>query len=208
MPLFVIVALVIGTGALLWLLQRKLSCDRELVRLRQELAAESQRSRDSENQQQLLFSSNPYPMWVYDCATLRFVSVNDAAVQTYNFSREEFLEMTLLDIRPPEEIPALLDLVNQVHLGFNCAGIWRHRRKDGSLLFAEISAFRYEQDRHPYELVLANNVTERKLMEEALRQSQASLQALVDSAPFGICRTSLDEDRFESLNPAMLTILG
>ena len=47
-----------------------------------------------------------------------------------------------------------------------------------------------------------------KLMEEALRQSQASLQSLVDSAPFGICRSSLDEDRFESLNPAMLKILG
>jgi len=208
MPLFVIVALVIGAGALLWLLQRKLSCDRELVRLRQELAAESQRSCDAENQQQLLFSSNPYPMWVYDCATLRFVSLNDAAVQTYGFSREEFLEMTLLDIRPPEEIPALLDLMNQVHLGFNCAGIWRHRRKDGSLLFAEIRAFRFEQDGHPYELVLANNVTERKLMEEALRQSQASLQSLVDSAPFGICRTLLDDDRLESLNPAMLKILG
>src|SRR5664279_2648149 len=86
----------------------------------------------------------------------------------------------LLDIRPPEEIPALLDLMNQVHLGFNCAGVWRHRRKHGSLLFAEIRAFRFEQDGHPYELVLANNVTERKLMEEALRQSQASLQSLVD----------------------------
>ena len=49
---------------------------------------------------------------------------------------------------------------------------------------------------------------QRKLMEEALRQSQASLQSLVDNAPFGIIRSSLNEDRFESLNPAMLKILG
>ena len=98
---------------MLWLLQRKLSGDRELARLRQELTVESARSRDAESQLQLLFSANPYPMWIYDCATLRFVSVNDAAVQAYGFSREEFLGMTLLDIRPPEEKPTFLDCVNQ-----------------------------------------------------------------------------------------------
>ena len=208
MPLIVIFIFALLAGALLWLLRRKLSGDRELVRLRQELAVELARSRDAESQQQLLFSANPYPMWVYDCATLRFVSVNDAAVRTYGFSREEFLGMTILDIRPPEKTPTLPDCVNQIHLGFNSAGIWRHRRKDGGLLFAESRAFRFEQGGHPYELVLANNVTERNLMEEALRQSQASLQSLVDRAPFGICRTLLNEDRFESLNPAMLKILG
>jgi PAS domain S-box-containing protein len=208
MPLIVVFALVMGAGAFLWVLQRKLTCDRELARLRQDLAVEAARSRDAENQQQFLFSSNPYPMWTYDCATLRFVSVNDAAVRTYGFSREEFLEMSLLDIGPPAEVPTLLDCVNQIHLGFNSAGIWRHRRKDGSLLFADIRAFRFEQNGRDYELVLSHDVTERKLMEEALRQSQASLQSLVDGAPFGICQTSLDEDRVESVNPAMLNILG
>ena len=185
-----------------------MASDRELARLRQALAAESAHLRDAENQQHLLFSANPYPMWVYDCATLRFVSVNDAAVRTYGFSREEFLGMTLLDIRPPEETPALLDYVNHIHPGFNSAGIWRHRRKDGSLLFVEIRGFTFERNGRYYELILANDVTQRKLMEEALRQSQASLQSLVDGAPFGICRTSINEDRFESLNPAMLKILG
>src|ERR1022692_4104353 len=214
MPLVVIVALVIGAAVLLWLLRGKLRSDRELVCLRQELAAESARSRDAENQQQFLFSANPYPMWVYDCATLRFVSVNDTAVRTYGFSREEFLTMTLLDIRPPEEAPTLLDCVNQIHLGFNSAGIWRHRRKDGSLLFVEIGGFTFERNSRHYELIMANDVSQRGLLEEGLRpsqaprQSQASLQSLVDSAPFGIIRTSFDEDRFESLNPAMLKMLG
>jgi two-component system cell cycle sensor histidine kinase/response regulator CckA len=208
MPLIVIVALLIGTALLLWLLRCKLRSDRELVRLRQELAAESARLRDAENKQQLLFSANPYPMWVYDCRTLRFVSVNDAAVRTYGFSREEFLGMTILGIRPPEETPALLNYVSHIHPGFNGIGIRRHRKKDGSLLFVEISGFAFERNGGSYELTLANDVTQRKLMEEALIQSQTSLQSLVDSAPFGICRTSLEEDRFESLNPAMLKILG
>ncbi len=208
MPLIVIVALVIGAGVLLWLLRCKLRSDRELVRLRQELAAESAHLHDAQNQLQLLFSANPYPMWVYDCATLRFVSVNDAAVRTYGFSQEEFLGMTVLDIRPPEEKPTLLDYVNHIHLGLNSPGIRRHRKKDGSLLFVEVRGFAFERNGGSYELTLADEVTQRILMEEALRQSQASLQSLVDGAPFGIIRTLLDEDRFESLNPAMLKILG
>ena len=208
MPLIVIVALVIGAGVLLWLLRCKLSSDRELLRLRQELAAESAHLHDAQNQLQLLFSAIPYPMWVYDRATLRFTSVNDATVRTYGFSQEEFLGMTVLDIRPPEEKPTLLDYVNHIHLGLNSTGIRRHRKKDGSLLFVEVRGFAFERNGGSYELTLANDVTQRKLMEEALRQSQASLQSLVDSAPFGIIRSLLEGDRFESLNPAMLKILG
>ncbi len=208
MPLIVIIAFVIGAGALLWSLRCKLRVARQLELLRQQLSVKSMRLHDVEDQLQLLFSTNPYPMWVYDCATLRFVSVNDAAVRTYGFSREEFLAMTLLDIRPPEEKPTLLDCVNQIHPGFNSAGVWRHRRKDGSVLFAEIKAFTFEKNGRYHELVLASDVTQRKVTEEELRQSQASLQSLVDGAPFGIVRSLLDEDRFETLNPAMLKMLG
>ncbi len=208
MSLAVIVALVIGAVAIFWLLQCKLRCGRELVELRQLLATESARSRDAENQSQLLFSANPCPMWVYDRTTLRFVSVNEAAIQTYGFSREQFLAMTILDIRPPEDKPTLRNHVTQRELGFNNAGIWRHRKKDGSLLSVEIRGFAFDRSGGHYELILVNDVTQEKVTEEALRQSQASLQSLVDSAPFGICRSLLDEDRFESLNPAMLKILG
>ena len=206
MPLIVIIALL--ASSLLWLLRLKLNGDREVVRLRHELMGASARLSDTQNELQLLFSANPCPMWVYDCATLRFVSVNDAAVQTYGFSREDFLSMTLMDIRPPEEEPALLDWVKQIHPGFNSAGIWRHRRKDGSFLFADIKAFAFETNGRYQELVMVNDVTRRTLMEEAVRQSKASLQSLVDNAPFGIVRSLLEQDRFESLNPAMLKMLG
>lgn len=206
MPLIVIIALL--ASSLLWLLRLKLNGDREVVRLRHELMGASARLSDTQNELQLLFSANPCPMWVYDCATLRFVSVNDAAVQTYGFSREDFLSMTLMDIRPPEEEPALLDWVKQIQPGFNSAGIWRHRRKDGSFLFADIKAFAFETNGRYQELVMVNDVTRRTLMEEAVRQSKASLQSLVDNAPFGIVRSLLEQDRFESLNPAMLKMLG
>ena len=63
--------------------------------------------RKSEAQYRLLFESNPQAMWVYDLTTLRFLAVNDAAVRHYGYSRTEFLEMTIKDIRPPEDIQLL-----------------------------------------------------------------------------------------------------
>ena len=50
----------------------------------------------------------PYPMWIYDLESLAFLDVNAAAIETYGFSREEFLKMTLLDIRPSEDVPKFL----------------------------------------------------------------------------------------------------
>ena len=65
--------------------------------------------RKSEAQYRLLFESNPQPMWVYDLATLRFLAVNDAAVRHYGYSRSEFLDMTIKDIRPAEDLKRLED---------------------------------------------------------------------------------------------------
>jgi PAS domain S-box-containing protein len=56
----------------------------------------------------LLFLSHPQPMWVYDLETLAFLEVNNAAMVHYGYTREEFLAMTIRDIRPPEDIPRLL----------------------------------------------------------------------------------------------------
>ncbi len=148
MPLIVIFALVVGAALLLCLLRCKLASDGELARLRPALAAESAHLRDAENQKDLLFSANPYPMWVFDCASLRFVSVNDAASRTYGYSREEFLGMTILDIRPPEEKPTFLGTVN-LHPGYDSAGTWRHCKKDGTPLFVDIRGFTFEQNGSP-----------------------------------------------------------
>ena len=194
MSLFLIVAFVLVSGALLWLVQRYAIQRREL--------------QNTEERTRLMFSANSHPMWIYDSETLQFLAVNDAAVRTYGFSREEFLNMTLVEIRPPEEIPALMAFLEQRRGGFNRGGVWRHRRKDGGVLFAEVQALEFEKDGHRQEQMLAYDVTERILVEKALRQSQASLQSLVDDAPFGICRTSIEGDRVETLNSILREMLG
>ena len=64
--------------------------------------------RESEKRYRMLFEDNPYPMWIYDTETLRFTAVNDTTTRNYGYSREEFLNMTVADIRPSEDVPAML----------------------------------------------------------------------------------------------------
>jgi PAS domain S-box-containing protein len=101
-----------------------------------------------------------------------------------------------------------MEAASERHNGYSTAGVWRHRRKDGSILFVEIMAFEYQRDGRPQELILAVDITDRHRMEEALQESQASLQALVDNAPFGIAQALVDEGRAKTMNPAMRELLG
>src|SRR4030095_5532027 len=94
---------------------------------------------ESEQLYRFLFDNNPEPVWVYDLETLRFLAVNDSAVQTYRFSPDEFLSMTIADIRPLEEIPHLMrGLEQNAFSGRQRSGPWCHERKDGSTLDVEI----------------------------------------------------------------------
>ena len=80
-------------------------------------AAEHRRTeaalRESEERYRMLFERNPHPMWICDVETHAFLEVNDAAVAHYGYSREEFLQMTKDDIRPPEDVPGLLSALSK-----------------------------------------------------------------------------------------------
>ncbi len=126
----------------------------------------------SEEEYRLLFNSNPHPLWVYDLATLRFLAVNDAAVRHYGYSEDEFLAMTINDIRPPEDISRLVANADRVATGLDQAGVWTHRKKDGSLIHVEITSHVVDFGGRRSEIVLANDVTERMKLEDQLRQAQ------------------------------------
>jgi hypothetical protein len=143
-----------------------------IVLFSRRIATHQQRILESERQYRLLFENNPHPMWVYDLETLRFREVNDAAVVHYGYSRDEFLSMTIRDIRPPEDVGRLLENVGRVTTGIDRAGVWRHRRKDGSLISVEITSHVVDFGGRRAEIVLANDITERLRLEEQLRQAQ------------------------------------
>jgi len=147
-------------------------------------------------------------MWVYDVETLTFLDVNDAAVQQYGYTREEFLALSMLDIRPPEQRPALLAVLQRLPSNAKGAGTWRHRRKDGSLFDAQIVNQPVPWDGRPARLVVAEDITQlRQVQDEALRASESHYRSLVQNAPYGIYRSTVD-GRFLAVNLALVAMLG
>jgi PAS domain S-box-containing protein len=126
---------------------------------------------DSEQQYRLLFEANPQPMWVYELETLAFLEVNRAAVASYGYSREEFMAMTIGDIRPPEDVPRMLDNL-RLTSGLKPDGRWRHRRKDGTIITAEIVVHPLRFGTREARLVMINDVTERASLEDQFHQAQ------------------------------------
>jgi diguanylate cyclase (GGDEF)-like protein/PAS domain S-box-containing protein len=125
--------------------------------------------RQSEIAYRLLFDSNPLPMWVFERTTLKFLAVNEAVCRQYGFSSQEFLTMTIADIRPEEDIPDLLEVTTNPVQGFQKAGGWRHRKKDGTVIHVEISSHDLNFHGIEAELIAARDITDRKVAEERVR---------------------------------------
>ena len=163
--------------------------------------------RKSETQYRLLFEKNPHAMWVYDIETLRFLAVNNAAIEHYGYSRAEFLSMTIKDIRPPEDVQLLDEFLANAKPAFNRAGEWRHQKKDGTIINVEITSNRLDFEGKRAVFVLANDVTERVRAEKALRESEDRYRDLVDNSHELICTHDLD-GRVISVNPWAARMLG
>ncbi|WP_298434269.1 ATP-binding protein [Geobacter sp.] len=133
----------------------------------------------SEENYRLLFASNPHPMWVFDLETFAFLEVNDAAVAHYGYSREEFLAMTIRDIRPPEDLPALVETVKRVSSGPDRVGVWRHRKKDGTIIYVEIASHTMTFAGRSAKVVMCIDVTERVRAEGEILRLNAELEERV-----------------------------
>ncbi|MDD5275826.1 MAG: EAL domain-containing protein [Methylovulum sp.] len=129
---------------------------------------------ENEARYRLLFSANPVPMWVYDLNTLAFIAVNDAAIGHYGYSREEFFNITIADIGLPDDTPRLVTIAGQKATeadGYNESGIWQHRKKDGSLIWVEITGQNLDFENRKARIILAQDVTNRLAAEHQLRLS-------------------------------------
>lgn len=162
---------------------------------------------DVDNRTRYLFENNPHPMWIYDRATLEFLAVNQAAINHYGYSKEEFLSMTLQDIRPVEDIPMLLDALSKVSLGFSVPEVWRHCKKDGTQIFVEVSAHTLDYQNHKCELILINDITQKMQAEEALKRAEARYRSIFENAIEGIFQSTV-EGKFLISNPMLAKIYG
>jgi PAS domain S-box-containing protein len=133
----------------------------------------------SEERNRLLFESNPHPLWVYDLESLAIIDVNEAAIRNYGYSRQEFLDLTIKDIRPTEDVPAVLESITKSGTVSEENRIWRHRRKDDTLLDVEVTSHPLVYAGRNARLVVSTDITKRKQAEEALRQSEERFRLLV-----------------------------
>src|SRR5450755_473729 len=155
----------------------------------------------------LLFEANPLPMWVYDCETLRFLEVNDAAVTRYGYSQDEFLAMRITDIRPPEDVGLLLQNLATERPRLEQSGPWRHRLKDTRIIDVEIASHLLNWNGRRASFVVAQDITERRRSAECLSESEERFRTAFEHAPFGMCLTNL-EGRFLQVNGALSQMLG
>lgn len=159
-------------------------------RAREEQARTQKALAQSEGAYRQLFHANPHPMWIYDTGTLAFLEVNDAAIRKYGWSREEFLAMTIRDVRPPEDVPKLLRFLEGAAGTAPEDNLWRHLRKDGEMLYVESISHPLDWEGRRAKVVLVNDVTERVLVEEEMRETLAELNTLHQAAPVGIALVS------------------
>ena len=162
---------------------------RWMRRWRKRFDTEAREARDalrrSETNFRNFFENNPAPMLLYDRDTTEFVDVNQAAVQRYGYSRGEFLEMTIFDIRPSEDVPKLKAYIkdmNRANADFRHAGEWRHRTKNGEIMHVDVRVSSLVIDNRAVNLVLVHDISPRKQAQEAVERRARELQQLAASS--------------------------
>jgi PAS domain S-box-containing protein len=156
--------------------------------------------KNSERKYKLLFESNPMPMWMISMPDRKFVDVNNSAIHQYGYTKDEFLKMNAQDIRPPEDIPLLQKLSTDYIPGINYAGVWRHKKKNGTILKVDVITHDIVYEGRRVRLVLSNDVTKKLEAEERLNKSYqdlrdltSRLQAIREEERAGIAREIHDE---------------
>lgn len=173
----------------LWYILRRIGrAERDHLRYVGEIETAERRFR-------IIFDKNPMPSWVYDTDTMRFLVVNQAAIDAYGYTREQFQAMTLLDIRPATDARALRAAVEGRGVGDAVdSRPWTHRRVDGSLLQVLVHGSDIDFPGHVARLVVAEDVTERLRNERVLRH-RATHDAITGLHNTDALLDFLDEER-------------
>jgi PAS domain S-box-containing protein len=147
------------TGILLWYLIKQ----------------NSKRLAESEKQYRLMYEGSPIPNWIYDFKSLQFVSVNESAIKHYGYSREQFLSMTILDIRPPNEQEKVLKALRTVSPDVKQSGTWTHCKADGTLLYVIINSQQIVFENKACVMVAVQDISETILYERKLKHLNEEL---------------------------------
>jgi PAS domain S-box-containing protein len=158
----------------------------ELEREREQTAVDAA-LRESEERYRLLFDGTPLAIAVFDSKTFKYLAVNRKMTAVYGYSREEFLAMTVIDLKPPGDVPKMVSNIATARVGSQGhIGIVRHRRKDGAMLDIDITSHQILIDGRKCSLAIAIDVTDRRRVEEQRSLEKSILAAQNEASPDGI----------------------
>lgn len=124
----------------------------------------------NEREYRRLFNESPYPLYVFDTKTLKFLTVNDAAVEKYKYSYQEFRNMSMLDIRPPEDRNSIVMFLKKIESKqYHESGIWRHMDRDGKIFYVRIASHSTTFGKHDARVVQAIDIDEQMQVEKKLK---------------------------------------
>lgn len=187
----VLTALIVAIAVLLLILLLKIRADLsrakkakdQLSRFNRELEEQVMLKtadlRASQEKYKTIFYKSPLPKWIYDSDTLQFIEVNEAAVANYGYSQAEFLEMKIGDIRPKEDVKLLMEELGELRRDNpeeSRHGYWRHLKKNGEIIFVEVTAHPLEYERRNARMVVVNDITERRKAELLMQQLNEDLE--------------------------------
>jgi diguanylate cyclase (GGDEF)-like protein/PAS domain S-box-containing protein len=183
--ILLILTMLAGGAALIYTFARHERSARDKLRIAQAMQRSNERFRD-------LFDAHPVPMWIVDAASYRFVAVNPAALAHYGYNELEFLSMSVRDLHADDDFERFGTLLAR-HGGAGNqprqtgaqrpAGVWRHKRRDGAQVSADISSHVLTYSGSPGIFMLANDVTDRINAETEARRARQMLESLIDNIP-------------------------
>ena len=169
----------------------------------------SQRLLERERNFSAIFDASPVPLWVYDDESLEILEANQAALELYGYGRTEFLKLKITDLRAESEVPNLVRYLQEHRHTPDTlrAGVWQHRRKDGSQIAVEIVRAQIHIGGQRQRLIAATDVSVRMRAESVLRESEAALRQVLRDVGDGLMVTDT-QDIVCVANPALCVLLG
>jgi PAS domain S-box-containing protein len=164
---------------------------------------------ESEKKYKYLCENNPMPIIVWDFETLQIIDVNTEAEMLYGYSKNEFLQLTTKDIRPPEDIALLESIVKDEKMyGEVHRRVWRHRKKNGTLIYVDITGHLINYNGRRVSFALSNDVTEKIKAEEELKTSEEKYRTLFMASPVSKWIYELDTLKILDVNAVAIEHYG
>ena len=185
-----------------------LQSENEELKRREDLRGVTRGLLNSDEKYKHLLNSNPLPCWIFDIETTRFLEVNAAAVKKYGYSINEFLAMSALDIRPKEDIEPFKQRLR--NLGENDLlhhGQWHHIKKSGERIPVEVTTYLINYGGRTAAVVLSNDISERKKVEDILKNSELRFRSLIEKGT-EIISLHDSQGKIMYMSPSIQTTLG